>query len=92
MTVLLYSTPVRPHLEYCIQFWGPEHRKDVEMFKKVQRRTTKMIKGLEYLSCEDRLQDDLTVAFLYIKGPTGKLRRDSFSGIVVIEQGVMALN
>ena len=57
MTVLLYSTPVRPHLEYCIQFWGPEHRKDVEMFKRVQRRTTKMHKGLEYLSCEDRLRE-----------------------------------
>jgi len=27
----LCSTLVRPHLEYCIQVWGTQHRKDVEL-------------------------------------------------------------
>ena len=29
--VSLYSAPVRPHLEYCIQACGPQYRKDAEL-------------------------------------------------------------
>ncbi|GAB0199195.1 mitochondrial enolase superfamily member 1 [Grus japonensis] len=53
----LYSTPLRPHLEYCIQLWGPQYRRDMELLERVQRRATKLISGLEHLSCEDRLRD-----------------------------------
>ncbi|GAB0181321.1 mitochondrial enolase superfamily member 1 [Grus japonensis] len=52
----LYSALMRPHLQYCIQLWSLQHKKDMELLERVQRRAMKMLRGLEQLSYEDRLR------------------------------------
>lgn len=32
----IYSTPLRPHLEYSAQFWGHQFKKDGNLLEKVQ--------------------------------------------------------
>ena len=81
VTEPLYYVPVRTQLVYCVQVWGPQHRKDVELLQQVQRAAIKMIRGLEHLSHEERLWElglfslekrrlwgDLTAALQYSEG------------------------
>ena len=51
-----YSALVGSHLEYCIQVLSPQHKKDEELLEQVQSRATKMLRGFEHISCEDRLR------------------------------------
>ena len=87
----------------CIYAWGPQYRKDVELLEQLQRRTTKMIRGLENLSYEERLRElglfslekrrlrgNLIVAFQCSKG--AYKQEEEWLFMRVIGQGGMVLN
>ena len=57
MILPLYSALMIPHRKCRIQVWGPQDKEDMELLEWVQRRTTKMTRGLEHLPCEDRLRE-----------------------------------
>ncbi|XP_059579404.1 uncharacterized protein LOC109285286 [Alligator mississippiensis] len=53
----LYASLVRPQLEYCVQFWVPHFRRDVDSIERVQRRATCMIRGQQGRPYKGRLRD-----------------------------------
>ena len=42
----LYTSLVKPHLEFCVQAWSPYYQKDIDKLEKVKRRGVRMITDL----------------------------------------------
>ena len=55
-TKILYTTFVRPHLEYAISAWNPFQKQSIKILEQVQRRATKLVPKLKNLSYETRLK------------------------------------
>lgn len=58
-TASLCAVLVRPQLKYCAQLWAPLSKKGTEEPEHVQRRSVKVMKGLEHKSYEQKKREDL---------------------------------
>ena len=53
--LFLYKTYVLPKIEYASNVWSPYYEKDVDLIENIQRKYTKFLPGMFYLSYTDRL-------------------------------------
>ena len=52
----LFTTFVRPHLEYEQVIWAPHLKKYITILENMQRRATKLVDGFHHMSYSERLK------------------------------------
>ena len=68
--IKLYTTFVRPHLEYAQSVWPPHLLKQINILENVQIRATKLVDGLQHLDYPKRLKklNIPTLAYRRLRG------------------------
>ena len=47
---------MQPHLQYWVWFWALKYKRDIELLKSIQRRATKIAKGVRSKMYEEKLR------------------------------------
>ena len=61
--VPLRSALMRSYLQYCVQVWGPQHKKSAELLDWLQRKVRMMIRGNSPMNKERRFRLDVRRKF-----------------------------
>ncbi|KAK4828765.1 hypothetical protein QYF61_000790 [Mycteria americana] len=64
----LYSALARPHLEYCVQLWGPQHKKDMDLLERWDGGENRKSKSKKTHGLSQNQDRDLLAAYQYLMG------------------------